>query len=96
MRWTVHVARTGDRKGSYGVLVGKPEEKRPLVRPRHRWEDNIKMDLLEVGWGMDWIDLGQHSDSWRALVIAYDNEVYLLTPLIAPDKVCLYTPLSSE
>jgi hypothetical protein len=51
------------------VLVGKPEEKRPLGRPRHRWENNIKMDLQEVGWGRgDWMELAQDRDSWRALV----------------------------
>jgi 3-oxoacyl-ACP reductase-like protein len=56
----------------YRVLVGKPEEKRPLGRPRCRWEDNIKMDLQEAGCGgMDWIELAQYSHSWRALV----NEV---------------------
>jgi hypothetical protein len=49
--------------------VGKPEKKRPLGRPRHRWEDNIRMDLREKGWGcMDWIDLAQYRDQWRALV----------------------------
>ena len=53
----------------YRVLVGKPEGKRPLRRPRHRWEDNIKMDLQEVGFGvMDWIELVQDRDRWRALV----------------------------
>ena len=51
MRWVGHVARIGERRGSYRVLVGKPEGKRPLGRPRRRWEDNIKMDLQEVGWG---------------------------------------------
>ena len=54
--------------------MGKPEEKRPLVRPRHRWENNIKMDLQEVGCGgMDWIDLAQDRDGWRALVNAGMN-----------------------
>jgi len=58
MRWVGHVARMG--KGIYRVLVGKPEGKRPLRRPRHRWEDNIKMDLQEVGCrSMDWIELAQ-------------------------------------
>ena len=56
------------------VLVGKPEGKRPLERPRRRWEDNIKMDLQEVGCGvMDWIELAQDRDSWRALVTAVMN-----------------------
>jgi len=58
----------------YGVLVGKPEGKRRLGRPRHRWEDNIKIDLQEVGCGsMDWIELAQDRDRWRALVIAVMN-----------------------
>jgi hypothetical protein len=58
----------------YRVLVGKPEGKIPLGRPRHRWEDNIKMDLQEVGcWGMDWNELAQDRDSWRALVNAVMN-----------------------
>ena len=60
MRWAGHVARMGERRGVYRVLVGKPEGKRPLGRPRRRWEDNIKMDLQEVGCGfMDWIELPQ-------------------------------------
>jgi hypothetical protein len=64
-----HVARKGERRGVYRVLVGKPVGKRPLGRPRHRWEDNIKMDLQEVGWGdMDWIDLAQDRGRWLALV----------------------------
>jgi len=63
-----------DRKGVYRVLVGEPEGKRPLGRPRRRWEDNIKMDLQEVGWGgMDWIELAQDRDRWRALVNAVMN-----------------------
>jgi hypothetical protein len=58
LRWAGHVARMGERRGAYRALVGKPEGRRPLERPRHRWEDNIKMDLQEVGWGdMDWINL---------------------------------------
>jgi len=61
----------GERRGVYRVLVGKPEGKRQLGRLRRRWEDNIKMDLQEVGCGgMDWIDLGQDRDRWRALVAA--------------------------
>jgi len=69
MRWARHVARTGERRGVYRVLVGKPEGKRPFGRPRRRWEDNIKMDLQEVGCGvMDWIELAQYRDRWRALV----------------------------
>jgi hypothetical protein len=56
----------GERRGVYKVLVGKPEGKRPMVRPRHRWEDNIKMELQEVGCG----DVAQYRDRWRALVTA--------------------------
>jgi hypothetical protein len=58
-----------EKRNACRILVGKPEGKTPLGRPRHRWEDNIKMDLGEIGWGgMDWIDLAQDRDQWRALV----------------------------
>ena len=74
MRWTDHVVRMGPRRGLYRVLVGKSERKRPLGRPRCRWEDNIYMDLQEVGCeAMDWIDLAQDRDMWRALVNAIMN-----------------------
>ena len=64
MRWTGHVARMGESRGVYRVLVGKPEGKIPLGKPRRWWEDNIKLDLQEVGcWGMDWIDLAQDRGS---------------------------------
>ena len=64
----------GERRCVYRVLVGKPEGKRPLGRPRRRWEENIKMDLQEVGCGgMDWIDVAQDRDRWRALVTAVMN-----------------------
>jgi len=67
-------SRTGEREGIYGVLVGKPEGKRPLGRPRRRWEDNNKMDLQKVGCGdMDWIELPQDKESWRELVNAVMN-----------------------
>jgi hypothetical protein len=65
----------GERRGVYTILVGKPEGKRPLGRPRRRWEDNIKMVLQEVGsGGMDWIELAQDRDRWRALVNAVMNQ----------------------
>ena len=74
MRWAGHVARMGEGRGVYRVLVGKPEGRRPLWRPRRRWEDNIKMDLQEVKCGgMDWIELAQDWDKWRALVIVVMN-----------------------
>jgi hypothetical protein len=64
----------GERRGAYRALVGKPEGRRPLETPKRRWEDNIKMDLREVGWGgMDWINLAQDRDRWRALVNAVMN-----------------------
>jgi hypothetical protein len=64
----------GERRGAYRALVGNPEGRRPLGRPRRRWEDNIKMDLREVGWGgMDWINLALDRDTWRALVNAVMN-----------------------
>ena len=68
MRWAGHVARMGEGRGVHRVLVGKPEGKRPLGRPRRRWEDNIKMDLREVGGGGDWMELAQDRDRWQALV----------------------------
>ena len=74
MRLAGHVARMGERRDAYRVLVGKPEGKRPLRRTRRRWDDNIKMDLQEVGCGgMGWIELVQNRDRWRALVNAIMN-----------------------
>ena len=68
------MARTGERRGVYRVLVGKLGGKRPLGRPRRRWQDNIKIDLQEVGCGgMDWIELAQDRESWRALLNAVMN-----------------------
>jgi hypothetical protein len=69
MRWVGHVARMGEKRNTYRLLVGKPEGKRPLGRPRCRWIDNIKMDLLETGFNVvDWIGLAQNRYRWRALV----------------------------
>jgi len=74
MRWAGHVARMGEERGMYRVLLGKWEGRRPLGRPRRRWVDNIRMDLQEVGCGyMDWIGLTQDRDSWRTLVSAVMN-----------------------
>ena len=74
MGWAGYVAHMGERRGVYRVLVGKPEEKRPHGRPRPRWEDNIKMNLQEVGCGgMDRIELAQDWDRWRELVNAVMN-----------------------
>jgi len=68
MRQAGHVAHMGEGRGAHRVLVGKPEGKRPLGRPRRRWEYNIKMDLWEVGGGGNWMELAQDRDRWWALV----------------------------
>jgi hypothetical protein len=69
MRWAGHVAHMGERRGVYRVLVGKPKGKRPLGRPRHRWEENIKMDLREIGIdGVNWIWLPQDWVQWWVFV----------------------------
>jgi len=74
MRWAGHVAHVGDRRGVYRVLVGKPEGKRPLGRPRYRWEDKIEVDLREVGCGgLEWIELAQDMDRWQALAYMVMN-----------------------
>jgi hypothetical protein len=74
MRWAGHVARMGEKNNAYRILVGNPEGKRPLGRPRRRWVDNIKIDLREVGWDdRDWVDLAEDGDRWRAYVNAVMN-----------------------
>ena len=74
MRWAGHVTRMGEKRGVYRVLVGKPEGRKPLGRPRRRWVDNIRMALQEVGCGyMDWIGLAQDRDRWWTLIIAVMN-----------------------
>ena len=74
MRWAEHVAHMSEERGVYRVLVGKPEVRRPLGRPRRRWVDNIRMNLQEVGCGyMDWIGFAQDRDGWRTLVSAVMN-----------------------
>ena len=74
MRWVGHEAPMGEGRCAYRILVGTPEGKRPLGRPRRKWQDNIKKDLQEVGCaGMDWIELAQDRDRWRALVNAVMN-----------------------
>jgi hypothetical protein len=74
IRWAGHVARMVEVRGLHMVLVEKPEEKRPLGRPRSRWEDNIKMDLQEVGGDRgDWMELAQDRGGWQALVSTVKN-----------------------
>jgi hypothetical protein len=74
MRWAEHIARMGEKRIAYRLLVGKPEGRRPLGSPRRRWLDNIRMDLVEVGWGdVDWIGLAQDMDRWRAVVNSVFN-----------------------
>jgi hypothetical protein len=74
MRGAGHVARIGETRNAYRILVGKPGAKRPLGRPRRTWVDNINMALRDVGWdGMDWIDLAQDRDQWRALANTVTN-----------------------
>ena len=74
IRWAEHIARMGERRGVYTAMVGKPEGKRPLGSPKHSWEDNIEMDLQEVGsGGVEWIELAEDRVKWRALVNAVMN-----------------------
>jgi hypothetical protein len=63
----------GEKKGAYRILVGRPDLRRPFGRLKRRWEDNIKMDLQDVGWGMDWIELSEDRDRWRGVVNAVVN-----------------------
>jgi hypothetical protein len=69
IRWAGHVTRKGEKRNAYRILVGKPEGRRPLGRPRRRWVDNVKIDLREIGWdSVDLTDLAQDRDQWRAFV----------------------------
>jgi hypothetical protein len=78
VRWAGHVARMGEKRNAYTMFVGNPEGRMPLGRPRLTWVDNIRMDLVEVGWGdVDWVGLAQDRDRWRALVNSVLN---LLVP----------------
>jgi hypothetical protein len=75
MRWAGHVARMGEKRNAYKILVGKPEGKRPVGRPRSKWVDNIKIDLREMEWdSMDWNDLAQDRDQWREGFCEHDDE----------------------
>jgi hypothetical protein len=86
MRWAGHVARMGEDRKVYKVLVGKPEGKRPLGRPRRRWEDGIRMDLREIGLGgVDGIRLSQDRDRWRAVVSAVMNSGSCATELVSSE-----------
>jgi hypothetical protein len=90
MRWAGHKVRMGEEKKMYRVLVGKPEGKRPLGRPKHRWKDGIRMNLMETGWGsVYWIHLAQ--DRWRALVHTAMN-LWVLAPWesVIPMKLSAY------
>ncbi|KAJ4445782.1 hypothetical protein ANN_12467 [Periplaneta americana] len=90
LRWAGYVARIGESRNAYRVLVGRLEGKRPLVRPRLRWEDNIKMDLREVGYDdRDWINLAQDRDQWRAYVRAAMNLGFLKSQLIIKEGLLL-------
>jgi hypothetical protein len=74
MSWAGHVARMWEKRNAYIILVGKPEGKRPLGRPRRRWVDNIRIDLGEMGWGdVDWIGLAKDRNRWRAVVNSVFN-----------------------
>jgi hypothetical protein len=73
MRWAGHVARMRENRGAYSIFVGRPEGRRPMGRPRRTWEDSVKMALQEVGWGLDWIELAQDMDRWRAFMNAVIN-----------------------
>jgi len=85
MRCAGHVARMGERRGVYRVLVGKPEGKRPLGRPRRGWEDNIRMDLQEVGCeGMDWIDLALDRDRFVTDAPFYPAYLFIRIPCYMP------------
>jgi hypothetical protein len=91
MRWVGHVARIGKNRKVYGLSVGKSEGKGPLGRPRRRWVDNIRMDLVEVGWGdVNWIGLAQDRNMWRALVNSVLNN---LTTICEPIVYTLWDPL---
>ena len=94
MRWTGHVARMGEERGVYRVLVEKPEGRKPLGRPGHRCVDNIRLDLQEVGCGyMDWIGLAQDRDRWWTLVSAVMN---LRVPWNAGNFLTSCKPVSSS
>jgi hypothetical protein len=73
MRWVGHLAHMGEKRDAYRILVGIPKGRRPFGRPRRKWDDNIKMDIQEVEWGMNWIDLSQDRDKRQVVVDAVMN-----------------------
>ena len=88
MMWAGHVARIVERRGVYKILVGKPEGKRQLGRPRRKWDDNIKMDIQDVRCeGMDWVDVAQDRDRWRSVVnVAMKCSVSQYRPIYSGDE----------
>ena len=83
LKWAGHVARMEESRNAYRILVGRPEGKRPLGRPGRRWEDNIKMDLKEVGCdAMNWMDLAQHQDQWQTYIRVLMNLGFLKSQIV--------------
>ncbi|KAJ4438883.1 hypothetical protein ANN_14836, partial [Periplaneta americana] len=92
LRWAGHVARIGESRNEYRVLVGRPEGKRPLGRPRRRWEDNIKMHLREMGFDdSDWIGLAQDRDEWRAYVTGSFKAKFVCVTLESANPAVAYS-----
>ena len=91
MRWVGHVACLGDRTGAYRVLVGRPDGKSPLGKPRRKWKNNIKINLKEMEWeGMDWIDLAQDREGWSACKGGNGHSGSIRYPLIIYVSFCAF------